>query len=201
MTATILAAGLDEFVKFTEDLPDLMVEAAYFAVNDTSRDTVPILKRKMRKEVNFPSGYLNRQRLSVSRKATRVRLEAVISGRDRPTSLARFAPGATLKNSVKRPIFVKVKAGNQRRLERAFLVKLKNDNIGLAIRLPKGEAPRDAYKPVPLTRGGGQPTGAWLLYGPSVDQVMKGVADETQDDVLDALNRNFFRHLARLTRG
>ena len=203
MTATVLAVGLGDFAKYVDELPDLMVEAARMAVNDTSRDTVPMIKRRMRKEVNFPSGYLNKERLSVRRKATRVRLEAVIAGRDRPTSLARFAPGAKphVRGSVKRPIFVKVKAGDARKMDRAFIVELRNGNLGLAIRLPKGETPREAYKPVALTRGGGRPTGAWLLYGPSVDQVMKGVADETQDDVLDMLNRNFARHLSRLTRG
>lgn len=201
MTATILAAGLSDFARFVEQLPDLAVEAAYLAVNEAARDTVPAIKRQMRKEINFPSGYLNKDRLGVRRKATKDRLEAVISGRDRATSLARFAEGATRENTRGRPITVKVKTGHQTRLNRAFIVDLKNGNKGLAIRLPKGQTPSSAYKPVPLTRGGGKETGAWLLYGPSVDQVMKGVAGEVQTDIGEMLSRNFLRQLSRLTRG
>lgn len=201
MTAKILANGLAEFARFAESLPELAVEAAYLAVSDTSRDAVPLLKREMSKQINFPKSYLTNDRIGVRRKATRVSLEAVISGRDRPTSLARFAEGATVQNSRKRPIYVRVKAGKQTRLNRAFLVSLKNGNVGLAIRLPKGQAPSSAYKPVALTRGGGRETGAWLLYGPSVDQVLRGVSDDVQPDILSMLDRNFFRQFTRLSRG
>lgn len=201
MTATILSAGLREAAQFIQDVPDLFVEAAYFAVGDTSRQAVPLIKRKIRSQVKFPSNYLNQDRLNVRRKATRVTLESVISARDRPTSLARFAPGATIANSRGRPIIVQVKTGGgATTLRRAFLVSLRNGNTGLAIRLPKGTRPDNAYKPVELTRGGGKGEGAWLLYGPSVDQVMKGVVTETTEEIQDSLNRNFFRHITRLVR-
>lgn len=207
MSATILAAGLREFTKFVESLPELATEAAFLAVNDTSRDTVPILKREMRKQVNFPSKYLSTERLGIRRKANRTSLEAVISGRDRPTSLARFAPGATPQNSRGRPLFVSVKPGQTKKFVRnngkpsAFLLQLRGGNTGLAIRLPKGQEPSSAYRPVPLTRNGGKETGVWLLYGPSVDQVLKGVATDVGQDVAGLLERNFLRQFTRLTRG
>ena len=202
MTAVVLAAGLDDVAEYFQRLPEIATEAAYFAVNDTSRDSVPLLKRHMRKQINFPSNYLNHDRLAVRRRATRTTLEAVISGRDRPTSLARFAEGATLDNSRGRPIFIRVKGqgGEQIKLKRAFLVKLRNNNVGLAIRLPAGQKPDNAYKPVPLTRGGGQETGAWLLYGPSVDQVLGNVKGDVQDDILEMLSKNWIRHFERLSR-
>lgn len=201
MSVSILANGLGDFTRFVTELPETAVEAAYLAVNETTRDVQPLLKRKMRQQINFSNAYLNADRFGVRRKATRATLEAVISGRDRPTSLARFAEGATVANSRKRPIIVRVKAGQKKTLNRAFLVNLRNGNIGLAIRLPKGQSPSSAYKPVPLTRGGGKETGAWLLYGPSVDQVLRGVSDEVAPDVNDMLSRNFFRQFTRLTRG
>lgn len=201
MTAVILAAGLKEFARFAEQLPDIAEAAAVFAVNDTSRDAVPLIKRHMRQQVNFPSNYLNSERLGIRRKATRANIEAVISGRDRPTSLARFAEGATPRNTRRQPIFVKVKTGRTVRLDKAFLLTLRNGNIGLAIRLPKGQEPDRAYKPVQLTRGGGQAQGAWLLYGPSVDQVMQGVATDVQGDIGSTLSRNFLRHFSRLASG
>lgn len=201
MTVAILAAGLREFARFAEALPEIANEAAFLAVNDASRDAVPLIKRRMRTQINFPSTYLNKDRLSVRRRATRTTLQATISARDRPTSLARFAEGATTRNSVKRPIFVKVKAGNQVRLDRAFLLELRNNNIGLAIRLPAGQEPDRAYKPVELTAKGGKGQGAWLLYGPSVEQVMVGVIGDVQDEVANDLDRNFMRHFDRLASG
>jgi hypothetical protein len=202
MTASVLAVGLKEFVRFAEELPEIATEAAYLAINDTSRDSVPLLKREMRKQVNFPSKYLNADRLAIRRKASRVSLEAVISGRDRPTSLARFAtPGSNPKNTRGRPLKVKVKgSGAAQTLRRAFLIELKNGNVGLGIRLPKDQVPDSAYKPVPLTRRGGQETGVWLLYGPSVDQVLKGVTGDVTDDIAEMLDRNFLRQFNRLTR-
>lgn len=198
MTAVVIARGLQDFSRFIDALPELATEAAYLAINDTSRDAVPLIKSEMRKQINFPNGYLNKQRLDVRRKATRVTLEAVISGRDRPTSLARFAEGATPENSRRRPIFVRVHAGQQKRLQKAFIVRLKNNNLGLAIRLPKGQEPDRAYKPVELTRGGkGQ--GAWLLYGPSVDQVMQGVSGDVGDRISEALAANFLRQFSRVS--
>lgn len=201
MTVSVLANGLGEFTRFVTELPEIATEAAYLAVNEATRDAQPLLKRKMRQQINFSNAYLNSDRLGVRKKATRASLEAVISGRDRPTSLARFAEGATVANSRKRPIIVRVKAGQKRTLNRAFLVNLRNGNVGLAIRLPKGQTPSSAYKPVALTRGGGKETGAWLLYGPSVDQVLRGVSDEVAPDVNEMLSRNFFRQFTRLTRG
>lgn len=201
MTVQVLANGLSDFTRFVTELPEIATEAAYLAVNETTRDAQPLLKRKMRSQINFSNAYLNSDRFGVRRKATRVSLEAVISGRDRPTSLARFAEGATVENSRKRPIILRVKAGQKKTLNRAFLVNLRSGNIGLAIRLPKGQVPNAAYKPVALTRNKGQETGAWLLYGPSVDQVLRGVSDESAPDINEMLSKNFFRQFTRLTRG
>lgn len=203
MTAIVLATGLDEFAHLMLSVPDIADEAAFLAVNETSRDSVPAIKRVMRKQINFPSGYLNKKRLDIRRKATRTTLQAVISARDRPTSLARFAEGATVtpRGAKQRPIFVKVKANRQVRLDRAFIIELRNGNLGLAIRLPKGQEPDRAYRPVELTRDGGKGQGAWLLYGPSVEQVMVGAIPEIQPEIQDKLTNNFFRQFTRLTRG
>ncbi len=202
MTVTIIATGLDKFAKFAEELPDLYAEAAYLAVNEASRDTVPMLKSNMRSQINFPSGYLNKDRLGVRKNATRTTLQAVISGRDRATSLSRFVKGSQATKGGRRvgPVNVEVKTGTQTELTRAFLVNLRNGNTGLAIRLPKGQTPDAAYRPTELTRKGGQGQSVWLLYGPSVDQIMRGVSGEVQDDVMSMLDRNFSRQISRLVR-
>lgn len=201
MTVAVLTKGkgLRDFVGFVEDLPDLINEAGYFTVVDTTRDALPLLRRTMESQIAFGSGYLNQDRLAVRKRPTRSSLESVISGRDRPTSLARFAKGATLQNSSRRPITVTVRTGKQTELKRAFLVKLRNGNIGLAIRLPDGQAPDNAYKPVQLTRKGGQAQNVWLLYGPSVDQVLGGIVPDVSPEIDRMLVQNFIRQLNRLS--
>lgn len=196
MTVALISKGLDEFSQFFRELPETAVEAAYFAVNDSAESAVPMFKRQMAGQIAFPRGYLSKERLGVRRKATRATLEAVISGRDRPTSLARFAEGATPENSRKRPVIVRVKPGKTIGLKKSFLVRLNNNNIGLAIRLPAGQRPRDAYKPVQLA------SNVYLLYGPSVDQVLQGVLDDDAGaNIGDMLSRNFIRQFTRLSRG
>lgn len=195
MTAGIISRGLDDFAEFFRQLPDIATEAAFLAVNDSAESAVPMFKRTMTSQVSFPKGYLSKERLGVRRKATRATLEAVISGRDRPTSLARFAEGATPENSRKRPIIVKIKPGKTVALKKSFLVRLKNNNIGLAIRLPSGQRPKNAYKPVQLANN------VYLLYGPSVDQILQGAIDESDVQIGDMLSRNFVRQFTRLSRG
>jgi hypothetical protein len=193
VSATVISAGFDELIRYFEALPDATEEAMMLAINEEARNLVPALKRKMFAQVSFPKEYLNNQRLGVRSKATRKSLEAIVSGRDRPTSLARFAPGATVANSRRKPLFVQVKPGVTRKLKNAFLVNLRNGNTGLAVRLKDGETLQKSDKAVRLDNN------LYLLYGPSVDQVMAGVADEVTPDILDNLRKKFLRQFGRVT--
>lgn len=203
MAATVVANALRDVQRYFEALPDVTLEAAFLAINDTARDSVVTLRRAMTSQVNFPRGYLNTDKLGIKRKANRINLEAVIAGRDRPTSLARFAPGATPENSRRRPIRVKVSKGgsgvvfnSDRRKASAFLLRLKNGNIGLAIRLKPGERLQNSDKAVRLQDN------VYLLYGPSVDQVMQGVSEDLAPEIQETVASKFFRQFARLsTRG
>lgn len=201
MSVSILAKSLLDVADYFDSFPEITEQAAVLAVNDAAEDTLPSVKREMRKQINFPSNYLNPSRLGIRRKAVRGSIEAVISGRDRPTSLARFAEGATPQNSRGRPIFLKVKNGQVRKLARpdgkpsAFLVNLRSGNIGLAVRLRPGEKLENSEKAVRLDNN------VYLLYGPSVDQVLRDVADTETPDIARRVSTNFFRQFARLSRG
>lgn len=196
MTAFIVANGLNDFLKFAEALPEIANEAAFLAVNDTARDTTPAIAQEMRKQIAFPPNYLNKDRLGIRKKANRQNLEAVISGRDRPTSLARFAPrGATPLSTKGKPLRLMVKPGQPVTLKKAFLVNLRNGNTGLAVRLKKGETMQFTEKAVRLADN------LYLLYGPSVDQVLQSISIDQAPDIMDRLNRNFLRQFARLSRG
>lgn len=203
MSVGVIAEGIKDIQRFYEALPDATLEAAVFAINDTVRDTVPEIRREMRKEVSFPSGYLEGgDRLYIKRKANKNTLEAVITGRDRPTSLARFAPaGATPENSRGREIMLRVKPGAVAKTRRAWLVNLRNGNMGLAIRLKPGESLKNTSGAVLLAGSSHKRPDAnvYLLYGPSVDQVLRGVADDLTPEILNKMASNFTRQFGRIS--
>lgn len=186
---------LKEAQQFFDQLPEVAEHAAMLAVNQVAeRDGLAILRKDIESQVAFPPGYLKRDdRLSVTRKATRSNIEAVITGRDRATSLARFAGGQTPRSTRKTGVTVQVKRGKTTHMKKAFLVNLRNGNIGLATR-DKSLISR-AYKPVALDRG------VFLLYGPSVDQVMRTVAEDNLPQIGKVLSNEFLRQFTRLSRG
>lgn len=191
---------------YFDGLPGITTTAARIALNDTARGPALRLARmQMNQEINFPTGYLNKERLSVDRLATDTNLEAAISGRDRATSLARFATsGAVGKRG---GVTVQVSKGNSTLLKKAFLIRLKrgrqmdgaNYNVGLAIRLGPGETIQN--KTMPNTASASLGNGVVLLYGPSVDQVFKGVASDIAPNVADEAATEFFRQFTRLSNG
>ena len=166
MSAVVIAKGLREMQRFFDELPEVAEQAAVYAINDTvQREGLTAIKRDMRDQVEFPPGYLEGDRLKPVRFATRDRLEAVIRGRDRPTSLARFAQGQTpeltggggravrmrTKDGLGSPgVRVRVQPGKTEHLKRAFLIKLKNGNIGLAVRVKNGESLRKSTAAVEM---------------------------------------------------
>lgn len=197
MSVLVRGDFLKEAREFFEEFPMITENAAMLALNQVAeRKAVPMIRHDAESQVNFPAGYLdNQDRLGLSQKATRGSLEAVITARDRPTSLARFAPGQTPENTRGQGITVQVKKGRSRYMKKAFMVRLNNGNIGLAIRLRQGERPDRAYKPVLLANN------VYLLYGPSVDQVVRTVAEASLPAIGDMLSNEFFRQFARLSHG
>lgn len=198
MTVGIVASGLRDAIAFFREYPVIAEKAATLAINEAaSRTGMVAIRRQMRDEINFPSGYLeNKGRLRVARKATRTSLEAIIRGRDRVTSLARFASGQTPENTRGRPIQVQVESkGKGKFIRRGFLIRLKNGNIGLAYRVRPGEQLKGSSAAIELQEN------VYLLYGPSVEQVFSGVAGDQAPDIANMVERHFLRQFARLARG
>lgn len=198
MTVRVFADALKDVRQYFEQLPDIAEQAAVLAINDVAERTgLTAIRKEMRAEVEFPKGYLeNGDRLRVTQRARKGSLEAMITGRDRATSLARFAPGQNAQNTRGRGVRVKVSSkGGMKVLEKAFIVNLKNGNKGLAVRLKPGDQLRNSSKAVKLSGN------AYLLYGPSVDQVFRGVADQESGQILNMVSNQFLRQFARLTRG
>lgn len=170
------------------------------SINKTSDRARTLASQDIREQVAFPASYLapSAKRLFVSTKATKASpFEAVISGRDRPTSLARFTNQKPLAGGQRHrggQVAVTVKPGVRRYIKRAFLITLNNSNVGLAVRTDGGP-PSNAYAPKEIGKN------LWLLYGPSVDQVLSaasnggGIYEEIVPETLDFLNDEFNRQL------
>lgn len=180
--------------------PEKIARFASMAINKTLDRTRVASAEMMRQQVNFPASYLKGQnsRLAVTSKATRSNLAGVITGRHRPTSLARFAKESDPKVAKKKGgVNVEVKPGQARFMKGAFLVKLRAGktrtdtkfNLGLAIRLKAGQRPRNSRAAVQLDNN------VWLLYGASVDQVFQSVREDVAPDAQEFLRDEFIRLL------
>lgn len=168
------------------DLDPAIVKAAKLAVNATIRRGQTKAARSMERQIKFPKGYLTGSdgRLAVARFASESSLEAVLRGRDRPTSLARFVPGGA-KPGQKGGVTVEVDPGIAKFMPGAFALKLKNNNIGLAVRT--NDPPSMGAKKISES--------LYLLYGPSVDQVFNQTREEISGDLQEYLNSEFQRLL------
>ncbi|WOE76319.1 hypothetical protein [Alterisphingorhabdus coralli] len=193
----VAVEGLSEAISAYGELPPKIVRFARMAINTTARRSRTLASREMRRQVAFTARYLSDKsgRLSISQTATDARLEARIRGRHRPTSLARFSRGGG-----RRGVRVQVKPGSSQVMDRAFFMPLRagrapietRSNLGLAIRLRPGERLANKHKMIQVSGN------LYLLYGPSVDQVFRTVAEDIKPEAADILQAEFNRLLDRL---
>lgn len=188
--------GVTETAAALGHLPADIERAAYRALNLAGTKVRTRVAKMSREQVNFPASYLAPAggRLTVAEKARAGRLAVTIAGRDSPTSLARFTGRQTQANQEGK-IRVEVAPGMAKFVKRAFFVNLRNGNRGLAVRTD-GPPPDRAYRPRKLGEN------VWLLYGPSVDQVLRGVTSarggtfgEVEPEALEILEAEFWRLL------
>lgn len=194
----VVAEGLSELSDF-DKIPDKIVVAARQAINRTAEWAKAQAAQEMRRQVNFKARYLTGKKggLSVKKATSSSSLEATITGRHRPTSLANFVRN-TSQSAVRKKggATVQVKPGAAKYMKGTFMVRLRRGssltdtqhNMGLAIRLKPGESLRN--KTGKLTR---LAPNVYLLYGPSVDQVFRTISSEMTDEVADYLQQEFSR--------
>jgi hypothetical protein len=197
---TVDVAALTDLEQYIGAFPDATREAARIALNDvTEQDGLARFRKAIEDQVDFGPGYLTTDRLGIVSKARNEDLKVVVVGRQRATSLARFAKGQTPESTKGQGVTVRVKPGRPQALRSAFLVRLRqgggnNDgyNLGLAVRLKPGETIRNTTKAVQLDNN------VYLLYGPSVDQIFRDVAIDETPAVLEEIGNEFFRQFFRL---
>ena len=148
----------------TRAISDQMRRAAAQALNSTVQKTRAMVVDRLGREIAFPAGYLDPAggRLGVQGTASPEVLEVRLRARGRATSLARFASGAVVGK--RGGVNVEVKPGKTVRMPRAFVIRLNNGNLGLAMRLRPGESMQRSRAAQQMRNG------LWLLYGPSVAQ-------------------------------
>lgn len=194
-------AQILDLENFLVSVPDITRRAASYAMNDVlSGQGLARFRKAVAAEVQFPAGYVD-DKITFAQHATPTRLTASIIGRQRPTSLARFSTGGAIGG--KGGVTVRVKGGSTY-MKDAFLVRLRQGNaltddgfnVGLAIRLKAGTVlnnKKDTSRMVHLGHN------VVLLYGPSVDQILRNeVAEAETPEVVGAIATEFFRQFARL---
>lgn len=193
----VAVEGLDS-VKFAGELSGLIATAALRAINTTADHARTSADRAIRLQVAFSASYLapSAGRLTVTKRANSNDLSAQITGRGRPTSLARFATSGT---PGKPGVTVVVKPGVARFMPRAFLMRLRrgdqdvdgsNFNLGLAVRLKPGETLRNKKEMIRISDG------LYLLHGPSINQVFATVAGDIAPPEAAYLEDEFNRLMA-----
>ncbi len=205
MSVSILAEGLPDLARYLDIAATVAPRAARLAINDATRKVGLGESRKMiAEQIAFPGGYIDDpRRLRISKFATEDDLEAVVFARQRPTSLARFSTGGAVGQSGVR---VQVARGVSRQMDRAFILRLPQGrgpvsdeayNLGLAIRLRPGETINRKSKVAAVPMKGG----LYLLYGPSVNQVFRSVAEDVSPHILTEMSEQFLRQFVRLSGG
>ncbi len=186
-------------LKFVPERTNQVETALVRALNKTADRFRTRAAEMARSQVAFPASYLSpaNKRLWVATRARKKSFEAIIEGRGQATSLARFTRAKPLEGGSRHrggSVTVMVKPGVSRVIRRAFIMKLNNDNLGLAVRTEGGK-PRGAYKPKEIGRN------LWLLYGPSVDQALiaasdgEGIYQDMIPEALDFLEFEFNRQM------
>jgi len=176
--------------------PEQVALCAQRALNKIADRTRTRADRAVRDQIAFPASYLgpSSKRLWVETRASQRLLETTIRGQGRPTSLARFSKDKVLapgKRHAGGGVSVTVHPGVTKTVKRAFLIRLNNNNIGLAVRTNGGEPP-GAYKPKRIGKN------LFLVYGPSVNQALisarqSGVYEDIIPEMMDALDYEFSR--------
>lgn len=178
--------GIDSALDILSAEPARIDKATQLAINKGIDRARAAAAREMRSQVKFPAAYLtgDNARLRVTKRASGGNLEAVLTGRQRPTSLARFGKEKTKEAARKAGgVHVQVSPGSAKFIKNAFIVRLRRGadelgNVGVAIRVKPGDTLRN--KKTAAVR---LSNNVFLLYGPSVDQVFKTVREDIAPDI------------------
>lgn len=196
--------NLDPLLAFgrrIQELGDKGDKAAARAINAGAQFAVREGAKDISSQVNLTQQYVKSAgRLAVTGKARQSNLEATVTGRDRPTSLARFSRSNQTFGRQRLSPTVSVARGSAgKRIPGSFFVRLRRGNsgelgnVGIAVRLKAGEnLPGKRVQPK------ASKSGLALLYGPSVGQAFRSAAPRAAGPTSDRVTQAFLRELNRM---
>lgn len=191
--------GIDGFSSYVDSIGSSVNRAASMSINETLRMSHGLIKKDMMASVNLPSSYfgtINEGRLRIAKYSKPEHLYGSLNARKRSTSLYRFLIGSAKRGADLR---VGVKAGSNSVIKGSFAIRLKNGNMGFALRV-KGKVTslRNSRKAKMLSPG------LFLLYSVSISQMMKQTLknnDKIYNATSNYLNNRFISNLDRLSNG
>lgn len=179
---------MDEYVvvlrgmKSLEEVQDLIRNVGpslIRAINTTAAWGRDEAREVVGADINFSPSYLRSKGRLFSTRASNQTHEARIVARSRASSLARFS------KQTQPGLAVRILRGRSTTLPHAFLMRLRNGNVGAAIS-------EEHYYDIP---GVGPARYKWrglvFLYGPSIDQVFMTHRPDLADDVREKLAQEF----------
>lgn len=188
--------GIDISIRALDEAPEKTRRIASRAINRALDRTRTRSARAIHEQVAFPASYLTprSKRLAVNERSKPGTLRGEITGRARPTSLARFAQNNPPRG---REVRLQVKPGRITVIPGAFLMDLRagsadietKNNKALAVRLKPGEKLRRKRKSRRIA------SGLYILYGPSVDQIFEEVSQLEAEPAADFLEAEILRQL------
>lgn len=175
--------------KFIQGTVRANEKAQFRAVNRVASTFRTAASKAIRNQVRLKAAYVN-DNLTVTKTATANNPEAVISGRKRPTRLARYGAKQLARSASKASgdqlrgiapgkkqagISVAVsRKSSRKKMRMAFLLPLRNAGVmGIFIRTGPGK--KDVQH----------------LYGPSVDQVFSSLREELKPDIRKSLVKEY----------
>ena len=188
-------SGISDY--FLNRYPNAVKRAKSMSVNDTARDARKLALDNMRKQINFPEGYLDEpERFWISQYATPDNAEAHLTARSRATSLRRFAVGDPTPESSRQKgaggVSIEVAPGHIINMPSAFIISLNGGNFGVAMKIKPGQLPpvkKSVFDVEQLAHN------YYIFYGPSVDQVFHNVSKDIAPEVTSMLSDEFQRQL------
>lgn len=197
--------SLVDLDKMLKAFPTRTRQAASMAINQTAkREALTNVRRDMMQQVNWKARYLQ-ERTGLAQMASVNNLKATIYARDTPTMLNRFRPDPNsvpkrAKKGQGTGVKVRVKPSSTKVMKRAFVHQFGGSgNIAVMVRTKGGIS----EPPKGVTSGGAKFVSsmrAWILYAPSIDQVMWGTAEQNRERIEKYLVAEFLRQFNRLNK-
>lgn len=212
MVSANLLTDFPDLIRRMENMPGIVTKAAVMAVNEGARFGRAAALREMNSQVMLGKKYLSDNLLIKKAQGNVGEIRAVLTGVQRPVSLARYVASsarAAFLGAKKQPKNMRVRvrtSSTGRVMPKAFFVRLRSGrefsethfNVGLAIRLKPGQQVQGRHisgKPMAKT---GSSASVYLLYGPSVDQVFRTVREDVSPDIAIRVRNEFGRQFKRL---